>query len=128
MFKGIDHMVIAVNDLEQAVKDYESKLGLKVTEGGGERPDLGLRNAYLPLGDGGGFIELAQPLGPDTPLGRTIARKGEGIHLLAMAVDDTKQAVAQLKENGAQVIEAGSMVFIHPRDAHGIMFQLVERK
>jgi methylmalonyl-CoA epimerase len=128
MFKGIDHMVIAVNDLEQAVKDYESKLGLKANEGGGERPDLGLRNAYLPFGDGGAFIELAQPLGPDTPLGRTIARKGEGIHLLAMAVDDLPQAVAQLKENGAQIIEAGSMVFIHPRDAHGIMFQLVERK
>ena len=128
MFKGIDHMVIAVNDLEQAVKHYESKLGLKANEGGGEHPELGLRNAYLPLGDGGAFIELAQPLGPETPLGRTIARKGEGIHLLAMAVDDLPQAVAQLKENGAQIIEAGSMVFIHPRDAHGIMFQLVERK
>ena len=128
MFKGIDHMVIAVNDLEQAVKDYESKLGLKANEGGGERPDLGLRNAYLPLGVGGSFIELAQPLGPDTPIGRTIARKGEGVHLVAMAVDDLQQAVARLKESGTQVIEAGSMVFIHPREAHGIMFQLVERK
>jgi methylmalonyl-CoA/ethylmalonyl-CoA epimerase len=128
VFKGIDHMVIAVNDLEQAVKDYEEKLGLKAQEGGGERPDLGLRNAYLPLGVGGSFIELAQPLGPDTPIGRTIARKGEGVHLVAMAVDDLQQAVARLKESGTQVIEAGSMVFIHPREAHGIMFQLVERK
>ncbi len=128
MFKWIDHMVIAVNDLEQAVRDYESKLGLQAQEGGGERPNLGLRNAYFPIGDSGSFIELAQPLGPDTPVGRTIERRGESIHLVALAVDDVQQAITQLKEKGVQVIEAGSMAFIHPREAHGVMFQLVERK
>lgn len=129
MFKGIDHIVIAVSSLEQAVKDYEERLGVKPTgEVGKARPELGLRNAYFYLGDSGRFIELAEPLGPETPLGRTLQRRGEGIHLVALAVDDVAGATAQLKARGVQVIEAGRQVFIHPKETHGVLYQLVERR
>lgn len=127
MFKWVDHLVIAVNNLEEAVKDYEAKLGLKAQEVGREHPNLGLRNAIFPLGESGRFIELAEPLGPDTPVGRTLQRRGEGLHLAALAVDDLAQATAALKQRGVQVIEAGG-VFIHPRETHGLLIQLVERK
>ncbi|MCS7207501.1 MAG: VOC family protein [Dehalococcoidia bacterium] len=129
MFKWIDHIVVAVNNLEQAVQDYEKRLGLKPTgEVGKAHPHLGLRNAYFYLGTSGRFIELAEPLGPDTPLGRTLQRRGEGIHLVALAVEDLAQARDALKSRGVQLIEAGGLVFIHPKDTHGILFQLVERK
>ena len=127
MFKWVDHLVIAVNDLEEAVKSYETKLGLKAENVGREQPQLGLRNAILPLAENGRFIELAEPLGPDTPVGRSLQRRGEGLHLAAIAVDDLEQATAELKSRGVQLIEAGG-VFIHPRETHGILFQLVERK
>lgn len=128
MFNRIDHMVIAVSNLEQAVKDYEAKLGLKARDVGKVHTDLGIRNAILPLGQGGQFIELAEPLGPETPLGRTLQRRGEGIHLAAVAVDDLKKAVAELKGRGVQVIEGGRAAFVHPKDTHGVLFELVERK
>ena len=127
MFKWVDHLVIAVNNLEEAVKSYEEKLGLKAQDVGREQPQLGLRNAILPLDEGGRFIELAEPLGPDTPVGRSLQRRGEGLHLAAIAVEDLQEAVAALKSRGVQLIEAGG-VFIHPRETHGILFQLVERR
>jgi methylmalonyl-CoA epimerase len=126
LFKWVDHLVIAVNNLEEAVKDYETKLGLKAENVGREQPNLGLRNAILPLDESGRFIELAEPLGPDTPVGRSLARRGEGLHLAAVAVDDVQEAAAELKKRGVQLIEAGG-VFIHPRETHGILIQLVAR-
>jgi methylmalonyl-CoA/ethylmalonyl-CoA epimerase len=127
VFKWVDHLVIAVNNLEQAVQTYETKLGLKAENVGREQPQLGLRNAILPLDENGRFIELAEPLGPDTPVGRSLQRRGEGLHLAAIAVEDLAEATAELKRRGVQLIEAGG-VFIHPRETHGILFQLVERK
>lgn len=127
MFKWVDHLVIAVNNLEEAVKSYEEKLGLKAQDVGREQPQLGLRNAILPLDESGRFIELAEPLGPDTPVGRSLQRRGEGLHLAAIAVEDLQEAVAALKSRGVQLIEAGG-VFIHPRETHGILLQLVERR
>ena len=127
MFTGVDHIVIAVNDLEQAATDYETKLGIKAHDVGREVQVMGLRNAILPLGDSGVYIELAQPLRPDTPVGRTIERRGEGIHSIAMRVDDLQQTVAQLKEKGVQLIGEGSATVVHPRETHGIILQMVER-
>jgi len=128
MAKWIDHIVVRVKDLEQGMRDYEAKLGLKASKGPEELPHLGMRRAVLPIGDEGRFIELAEPLGDDSAIGRSMARQGEGLHLVALAVDDLAAETAKMKARGARVIEAGKMVFIHPADGHGVMYQLIERK
>ena len=127
MYKWIDHIVVRVKDLDQSIQDYETKLDMTVSEGPEAQPHLGLRRAILPLGDAGRFIELAEPLGEDSAIGRSLERFGEGIHLVAMAVEDMQQAIADLKKKGTQLIEMGNQVFIHPRETHGVLYQLVER-
>ena len=128
MPKWIDHIVVRVNDLEAGMRDYERKLGMKSAEGPKEIPRLGMKRVVYPLGDSGNFIELAEPLGEDSAIGRSLARHGEGLHLVALAVDDIAEAAAEMKANGANLIEARNMTFIHPRDSHGVLFQLIERK
>ncbi len=127
MYKWIDHIVVRVKDLDQSIQDYETKLDMTVSEGPEVQPHLGLRRAILPLGDAGRFIELAEPLGEDSAIGRSLERFGEGIHLVAMAVEDMQQAIADLKKKGTQLIEMGNQVFIHPRETHGVLYQLIER-
>ena len=127
-FKWIDHVVIAVKDLEQGISTYRDKLGLPLDHTG-ENPELGIKQAIFNLGDGK-FIELAEPLGPETPVGRTIERRGEGIHILAVAVDDIGKAVEDYKSKGIQLIggdQPGGQVFIHPRSTNGVLIQLIER-
>lgn len=127
MPKWIDHIVVRVKDVNQSVKDYEEKLGMKASKGPDEVPHLNMTRAILPLGDGGRFIELAEPLGEGGAIGNALEKYGEGVHLVALAVDDLAAATAEMKANGARVIEAGTQVFIHPRDGHGVMYQLIER-
>ncbi|MBI2935515.1 MAG: VOC family protein [Chloroflexi bacterium] len=128
MFKGIDHILVAVNDLQAGQKDYETKLGLKVGRGPFDTPSLGIKGVVFPLSEPGRFIELIAPLGPETVLARTVARRGEGLHLVAMAVQDRKKAIAELKAKGVRLIEDGEFVFIHPKETHGVLFELVERQ
>jgi methylmalonyl-CoA/ethylmalonyl-CoA epimerase len=103
-------------------------MGMTVSDGPEAQPHLGLRRAILPLGDAGRFVELAEPLGENSAIGRSLERFGEGVHLVAMAVDDMQQAIADLKQKGTQIIEMGNQVFIHPRETHGVLYQLIERK
>ncbi len=128
MFKRIDHVVVRVKKLEDGMRDYESKLGMKASKGPEELPRLGMRRAVFPIGDAGSFIELAEPLSPESAIGRSLARHGEGLHLVALAVGDVKAAAAEMKAKGARLIEADDMVFVHPSDGHGVLYQLVERK
>jgi catechol 2,3-dioxygenase-like lactoylglutathione lyase family enzyme len=104
MHKRIDHIVVRVKDLDASIQDYTAKLGMRVSKGPDDIPNLGMRRALLPMGDDGQFIELAEPLGEGGAIGRALERRG------------------------AQLIEAGSQVFVHPRDGHGVMYQLVERE
>ena len=127
MYKWIDHIVVRVKDLEQGLEDYEGKMGMKRREEPHEIPELGMRRAVLPIGADGRFIELCEPLG-EGAIGSAMAKYGEGLHLVALAVEDVQVAKAQMEANGARLIEAGKMVFVHPKDGHGVMYQLVERK
>lgn len=124
--KWIDHIVVRVNDLDASLNDYETKLGMKASKGPDAIPDLGMTRAILPIGDEGRFIELCEPLG-EGAIGAALERYGEGVHLVALAVDDLDTAKEEMKANGARIIEAGTQVFIHPRDGHGVMYQLIER-
>ncbi|MBT6273727.1 MAG: methylmalonyl-CoA epimerase [Chromatiales bacterium] len=126
MTKWIDHIVVRVNDLDASLEDYQTKLGMQVKAPAEEQPSLGLRRALVAIGDEGRFIELAEPLG-EGAIARALEKYGEGVHLVALAVDDVAAEVASMKANGARVIENGSQVFIHPKDGHGVMYQLVER-
>jgi methylmalonyl-CoA epimerase len=128
MHKRIDHIVVRVKNLEQGMRDYEQKLGMKASKGPEELPRLGMKRAVFPIGDAGSFIELAEPLGTDGAIGKSLAKHGEGLHLVALAVGDLKKAVAEMKAKGARLIEADKMVFVHPSDGHGVLYQLVERK
>ena len=128
MAKWIDHIVVRVKDLDASIRNYEEKLGMKVSKGPDDIPHLGMRRAIVPLGDSGRFVELAEPLGENSAIGKSLEKLGEGVHLVALAVDDLAEATAEMKSNGARVIEAGSQVFIHPREANGVMYQLIERE
>ena len=127
MPKWIDHIVVRVNDINASLKDYEEKLGMKASKGPDEVPHLGRTRAILPLGDEGRFIEIAEPLGEGGAIGNALEKYGEGVHLVALAVDNLGETAAEMKANGARVIEAGTQVFIHPRDGHGVMYQLIAR-
>ncbi len=128
MPKWIDHIVVRVNDINQSLEDYETKLGMKASKGPDAIPAMGMTRAILPLGDDGRFIELAEPLGEGGAIGGALERYGEGVHLVALAVDNLAEAAAEMKANGARVIETGAQVFIHPKDGHGVMYQLIERE
>jgi len=127
MYKWIDHIVVRVKDLDQGLEDYGGKLGMKPSKPPEAQPELGMRRAILPLGDDGRFIELCEPLG-EGAIGSSLERYGEGLHLVALAVEDLEAAKAEMKSNGARLVEAGKMVFVHPKDGHGVMYQLIERK
>lgn len=127
MPQWIDHIVVRVKDLDKALDDYATKFGMTPSKGPDDQPHLGLRRAVLPLGDEGRFIELAEPLGENSAIGRSLEKLGPGVHLVALAVDDLKQAAADYKAKGARVIETQGQVFLHPGDTHGVLYQLVER-
>ena len=116
-----------MKDIEEGLRDYEGKMGLKRREDPKEIPELGMKRAILPLGDDGRFIEICEPFG-EGAIGSAMEKHGEGLHLVALGVEDIEAAKTEMKSNGARLIEVGKMVFVHPKDGHGVMYQLVERK
>ena len=125
----IDHLVIAVNDLETAVATYTANFGLeKVREG--EVPALGIRNVFLQIGDA--QLELVTPLSDDSPVGKFLHAHGEGMYLLSLEVDNLDDAVATLQAQGTRVslaegTDGKRLAFISPRATHGVLLQLIER-
>jgi methylmalonyl-CoA epimerase len=129
---SIDHLGIAVKSLAQARKFYES-LGLEVH---GEESVAGekVRVAMLPLGDS--RIELLEPSADDSPIAKFLAKRGEGLHHVALHVDDLSAAVEQLKKQGARLISdeikigAGGQlyVFVHPASTGGVLLELVQEE
>lgn len=128
MHKWIDHIVVRVENLDEAITHYTDRLGFTVTEPPKDQPEIGLRRAILGLGASGTFIELAEPLGENSDIRNALGKRGEGVHLVALAVDDLAVATADMKARGAKVLEAGNQIFLHPKEGHGVMYQLIERK
>lgn len=128
--KRIDHVVIAVKDLEAAVATYQHNFGLEQVSGG-EVPSLGIRNAFLQLGDA--QLELITPLSEQGPVADFLAKHGGGLYLLAFEVDNLDEAITTLQNQGARVnVTTGSTgqrrVFVSPRATHGVLLQLLERR
>lgn len=133
MFTAIDHVGIAVADLDEALDFYAKNFDLRsVHEEVNE--EQGVREAMLAVGDSGSCIQLLAPLRPDSPIGKFLDRSGPGIQQMAYRVEDIDAVSATLRERGVRLLydvpkngTAGSRVnFIHPKDAGGVLVELVE--
>ncbi len=128
----IDHLGIAVESIEQALVFYRDALGLELkhTE---TVADQGVNVAMLPLGES--RVELLEPTGPDTPVGKFIAKRGPGIHHICVAVEDIHATLAELKAKGVQLIDEtprpgaeGCLVaFVHPKGTNGVLVELSQK-
>lgn len=131
MFKGVDHVVIAVKDLEEAIKQYENVYGIPVADIG-EPQGAGFRNAYFRFDES--FLELISPVSESGPVAKRLAASGDGVYLIAMRVDNLEEAITQLREKGVRLLgDPGpgkpitGQVFIHPASAGGVLTQVVQR-
>jgi len=129
--KRIDHIAIVVENLEKALGVYRDALGMTVTAIK-EMPEQDVTMAFLPSGDS--EIELLEPLSAESGIGKYLAKRGEGLHHICLEVDDIAATLADLKAKGAQLIDEtpkrgayGKIAFIHPKGAHGVLVELVER-
>jgi methylmalonyl-CoA/ethylmalonyl-CoA epimerase len=129
----LDHVGIATRELEEGFAVWRDALGLQLntTE---EIPDQGVRVAMLEIGDT--HVELLEPLSPDSAVGRFLAKRGPGIHHLAVEVSDIRASLAELKSKGARLIDEeprvgarGCLVaFIHPASTNGVLLELVQHQ
>ena len=159
----IDHVGIACRDLDAAIVRYQATFGLEVVslEVNSEQ---GVREAMLAAGAlsaeglsagglsagafsagafsagafsagvGPGYVQLLEPLGPDTPVGRFLARRGEGLHHVGYGVDDIGQALAMIGDRGVRLLDqrprhgsmGASIAFLHPADLGGVLTELVQ--
>lgn len=128
---NLDHIGIAVRDLDAALADYEALYGIRplhreVVE------EQGVEEAMLAVG--GSFVQLLQPLSPESPVGRFLEKNGEGMHHMAFAVADIEVALADLIEEGARLIDeqpriggrGAKIAFVHPKQTAGTLIELVE--
>ncbi|MCK9324092.1 MAG: methylmalonyl-CoA epimerase [Bacteroidales bacterium] len=131
--KRIEHIGIAVNHLEEAIRFYEDVLGLSCY-GVEEVPDQKVRTAFFKVGDT--KIELLESTDPEGPIGRFIEKKGEGIHHMAFAVDETAPALAEAAEKGIRLIdekprkgaEGLNIGFLHPKSTLGVLTEFCSDK
>ncbi|MGE0621898.1 MAG: VOC family protein [Pseudomonadales bacterium] len=121
-FKGVDHVVVRVADLESAVEGYSKILG--ITPERRHSAELKADQAFYYF-DNGTFLELISPTEDGSPIAGSLKKLGDGIHTVAFAVDDTKQTVADLDGKGVRTIGGA---FVHPASANGVLVQLSERR
>ncbi len=128
--RGIHHLGVAVEDLDEAVDTYERLFGAEV-EHRRAVPDQGVEAAAVLVGDG--RVELLASLGEDTPVGRFLARRGPGMHHVAYEVADLAAALDHLAAQGAELIDAEprpglfglEVAFVHPDSVHGVLAEVV---
>jgi methylmalonyl-CoA/ethylmalonyl-CoA epimerase len=127
----IDHVGIAVDDLEIAVERYRRLLGVEPVLR--ERvPDQGVEEVLFAAGSS--YLQLLGSLGPETPVGRSLATRGPGLHHIAYRVPDIVSALEHLRAGGAQLIDEAprpgsrgtSIAFVHPRSMEGVLVELVQ--
>ena len=131
MLNRVDHVGIAVSDLEAAIELYEGTLGMPLVHRE-TIADQGVEAVLLDVGES--HVELLAPLGPETAVGRFVAKRGDGLHHLAYAVDDIDEALASLAEAGIELIDAtprrgirdSRVAFLHPRSTGGVLTEIVE--
>ncbi len=128
--RGIHHLGVAVEDLDQALSTYERLFGAQV-EHQATVDVQGVRAASVRIGDG--RVELLEPLGEDTPVGRFLAKRGPGMHHVAYEVTDLRATLAELADAGADLIDTApreglfglEVAFVHPDSVHGVLSEVV---
>ncbi len=128
----IDHIGIAVKDIDEAAKFWEGVLGLKITERE-EVAEQKVITAFIPTGDS--EIELLQATSEDSPIAKFIENKGEGIQHIALKVDDIEAALAELKAQDFRLIDqcprkgagGAKIAFLHPKATGGVLLELCQR-
>jgi methylmalonyl-CoA epimerase len=124
---------VAVEDLDVALETYERLFGAQVEHGAATVEDQGVRAASLRIGEG--RVELLEPLGEDTPVGRFLAKRGPGMHHVAYEVTDLDATLTELAAAGADLIDAEpraglfglEVAFVHPDSVHGVLSEVVSR-
>jgi methylmalonyl-CoA/ethylmalonyl-CoA epimerase len=129
----VDHIGIATKSIEEGLAVWRDALGLKVdsTE---EVTEQGVKVCMLAVGDT--HVELLEPLGPETSVGKFLARRGPGMHHIAIEVTDIHASLAELRNKGARLIDetprvgaGGCLVaFIHPSSFNGVLVELVQHQ
>jgi methylmalonyl-CoA/ethylmalonyl-CoA epimerase len=126
--RRLDHIGIAVHDLESALDAYTKGLGLSCVHRETVESEH-VRTAFLPLGDT--HLELLESLSPEGPVGRFLERRGEGIHHLCFEVEDVDAALARCRAHGMTALgeprmgaQGKRVVFLHPRSANGVLIEL----
>jgi methylmalonyl-CoA/ethylmalonyl-CoA epimerase len=136
MLTRIDHVGIACRDLESKIAFYETTMGLTVVSRE-VNEDQGVREAMLQVADGpagASYVQLLEPLSPDSPVGRFLDRRGEGIHHVGYGVTDITAALESIGASGVRLIDArprhgsmgASIAFLHPADLGGVLTELVQ--
>lgn len=131
MFNRIDHVGVAVEEIEPALELYRDRLELEVAHREVVE-EQGVEAVLLDVGEN--HVELLAPLGPDTPVGRFLAKQGPGLHHVAYQVTDIDAVLQRLREEGLQLIDErprtgirGSRVaFVHPRATAGVLTEIVQ--
>ena len=132
MFAGMDHVGVAVKNLDEAIKVYRDVLGFKLL-GVNVLTERKVKVAFLGM-EGETEIELLEPLGSDSPIAKFLENRGEGIHHVAVRVDDVEQALEEYKKRGVMLIDeqprAGAegkrIAFVSPKSTGGVLLELVE--
>ncbi len=133
LFTAIDHVGVAVPDLDDAIDFYQRTYGMRLLHEE-TNEEQGVREAMMGVGDSGSCIQLLAPLSPESTIAKFLDRSGPGIQQLAYRVADLDAVSATLRERGMRLLydtprrgTSGSRVnFIHPKDARGILVELVE--
>jgi methylmalonyl-CoA/ethylmalonyl-CoA epimerase len=131
MLGRIDHIGVATDDLDGAIALYEGTMGMPVAHRETVESQ-GIEAVLLDVGEG--HVELLRPLGPDTPIGRYLERRGPGLHHVAYAVEDIEGVLGKLKESGIDLIDSeprigirrSRVAFVHPRSTDGVLTEIVE--
>jgi methylmalonyl-CoA/ethylmalonyl-CoA epimerase len=129
----LDHIGIAVKDLDAAMKFYGEQMGMKVSEPE-ELPDRQLRICMVDLGVGGANVELLYPTAPESAVGKFLEKRGAGMHHICYRVDDVAAKLAELKESGVRLIDTEPrpgahntlVAFLHPASAGGVLTELAQ--
>lgn len=129
----VDQVSVAVEDLADATRIYERILGLKATHDE-TVADQGVTTRFFPVGQSESVVEALLPTGPDTPVGKFLAKRGPGIHHIAFRVDNLDAELARLKGLGVRLIdneprlgaEGKRIAFLHPKETGGVLIELCE--
>jgi methylmalonyl-CoA epimerase len=132
MIKKVDHIAIAVKNLDEALQLYDNLFGVKPSKIE-IIPQQGVKAALLPMGEGG-EIELLEPIDPQGGIAKFLENRGEGIHHICLEVEDVDHELTTLANKGVQLIDkqgrpglAGKVGFLHPKSTKGVLIELAQK-